>query len=590
MVNNIKNKKNIAAIIFSLWKYFPRKRKIQFFFISALMMLNGFSEIFLLASILPFIKVITNPQSINNNKTIEYLIDLFNIGNNSILYITIIFIISIYLASGLRILTLWLSGRYASGLGTDLSLICFEKIINQSYEYHLNKNSSNLISLISKDITSTVSIIQNIINMLTAIISLIFISAGVFIIDRNIFLLTVFCFLGSYFLIILNSKKQLKINSKKIIFLNTNQVKILQESLGSIKDIILNNLYKYYFKNFKANEYKIRRIATQNKFISLFPRYAIEGVSLSFIALLSFIIAINQKNGVISIERVGVLAIGAQRLLPNFQLIYSYWTNIQSNKMALVRVLDCIDKNFYKDTNLKVEKIIFERSIELKNAFFQYDKNSNKKIINGVNLSILKGDKIGIIGESGCGKSTLLDILNGLLKPQSGNLYIDGIPIYGKDDLNKIKMYRKIISYVPQNIFLTDNSIAENIAFGIDKNMIDFNRLNEIVKIVELYDFIHSNNQKYDLKVGEKGIRLSGGQLQRIGIARALYNKSEIIFLDEATSALDNKTEKKIISRLNNLGNNITLIMIAHRLSSLNSCNKILEFKGGEVYLKKNNS
>lgn len=576
---------SVVRTLSKLWKYFPKKRKYQLLIIFLLMLVSGIAEVFVLSSVVPFIKLISNPSLMESS-----LLNINILNNNGIIktsnvnsIITGLFIFSVLFASLVRILNLWVGGRFAASLGTDLSVMCYRRIINQPYEFHINKNSSQFISLLAKEISSTVTIFAKILHMFASLIILIFLSSFLIIFNWKIFTSASLAFISIYLLIILNSKNLLSSNSKLITYLNSNQVKILQESVGSIRDIILNRLSSYYSKIYVSNEYKLLYKNAQNRFINMFPRYAIEGISLSAISLAAYLLvnSFNNNDGIIPL--LAISAIAVQKILPNFQLVYSTWTSIQSNRSALNKVLDYLDRYTYlKDKFLK-NTVEFKRSIELKNVYFKYNRNARKYTINNLNLLIKKGDRIGVIGESGSGKTTILDIISGLLKPVKGKIFIDDHDLHDKLNKQFIFGYRELISYVPQNIFLNDSTIAENIAFGLDKKYIDFSLVRKVSKIVELDDFIMSRPQKYNLLIGEKGVKLSGGQLQRIGLARALYKNSEIIFLDEATSALDNKTERKIIDSIKYLDKNITIIMIAHRLSSLKSCNKIFEIKDGKV-------
>ena len=585
-MNNVMNKEiSVVRTLSKLWKYFPKKRKYQLLIIFLLILLSGMAEVFVLSSVVPFIQLITNSSLVEST-----LLNINILNNNGIItssnvnsFITCVFIFSVLFASFVRILNLWVGGRFAASLGTDLSLMCYQRIINQPYEFHLNKNSSQFISLLAKEISSTVTIFAKILHIFASLIILIFLSSFLIITNWKIFTSASIAFVSIYLLLILNSKNLLSNNSSLITFLNSNQVKILQESVGSIRDIILNRLSSYYSKIYVSNEYKLQNKNAQNRFINMYPRYALEGISLSTISLAAYFLVdgLNDNDSIIPL--LAISAIAVQKILPNFQLVYSTWTTIQSNKSALNKVLVYLERNSYLSDKFLKNQVEFKKSIELKNIYFKYNIKARKYTINNLNLLIKKGDRIGIIGESGSGKTTILDLINGLLKPTKGKIFIDNYDLHDKLNKQFIFGYRELISYVPQNIFLNDSTIAENIAFGLDKKYIDFSLVRKVSKIVELDDFIMSRPKKYNLLIGEKGVKLSGGQLQRIGLARALYKNSEIIFLDEATSALDNKTEKKIIESIKCLDKNITIIMIAHRLSSLKSCNKIFEIKDGKV-------
>ena len=284
------------------------------------------------------------------------------------------------------------------------------------------------------------------------------------------------------------------------------------------------------------------------------------------------------KNPDIIIPTIGSIALGGQKLLPILQSIYSSWALVKGNLGPVNEVLKIINKPIIRyHPKEKVNYLKFNDKIVFNNISFSYNAR-DKEILNSVNFIINKGDKVGLIGKTGSGKTTLIDILIGLLIPTSGEIFIDGINLK-----KNITSWRSSVAYVPQNIFLTDSSIAENIAFGIDPNSIDLERLKESAKKAQIKDFIESLPRGYETYVGERGAKLSGGQLQRIGIARALYKQKSIIIFDEATSALDENTEKELIQTINSLGKGTTLIMITHRLSTIKNCNKVLKLEDGRI-------
>jgi ATP-binding cassette subfamily B protein len=273
------------------------------------------------------------------------------------------------------------------------------------------------------------------------------------------------------------------------------------------------------------------------------------------------------------------LALGAQKLLPVMQQIYHACSTIQGNYSSLQSTLTFLDQKMPRDhSNLNSLQLKFHKSIQLSGLQFRYT-SQNHDVIKNLNLTIKKGDRIGIIGETGSGKSTLIDILMGLLEPTKGSLKIDGKKITA---LN-VRSWQKHIAHVPQFIFLSDTTIAENIAFSVDKKAINYELVHDAANRAKLHKVINQFPNKYNTKIGERGIKLSGGQRQRIGIARALYKHADVFIFDEATSSLDNKTEDLVMNSLDDLGSEITIIMIAHRLTTLKKCNKIIEIADGKI-------
>ena len=293
-----------------------------------------------------------------------------------------------------------------------------------------------------------------------------------------------------------------------------------------------------------------------------------------------FIVTIFIRDGGIAtaLPIIGVLGLGAQRLLPIMQQIYGNWSVVIGSKASLIDVIDLLNQPLPKKKNPKKESSKFNEAIVLENICFSYDINS-KPILNNLNIRLNKGMKIGLVGETGSGKSTFLDILMGLLTPTSGKIKIDNNPI-SENNLTKL---HSLIAHVPQNIYLADASISENIAFGIDQNKIDIPLVERVADEALVKKFLDDQGSSLDSGVGERGIKLSGGQRQRIGIARALYKRSGLIIFDEATSSLDEQTETEIMDTIYNLDNELTIVLVAHRISTLKRCDEIYEMKNGSL-------
>ena len=297
------------------------------------------------------------------------------------------------------------------------------------------------------------------------------------------------------------------------------------------------------------------------------------------IAIMAYTLADRAEGISSAIPILGAFALGAQRLLPVLQQAYGGWQTIRGGQAQFKDAIELLEQplpSYLLDEDIK--SVDFEHHIKLKNIKFKY-LNNNKYVIDDISLTIDKGSRVGFIGSTGCGKSTLLDIIMGLIEPTEGKFLIDNNEV----DFQNNRGWQKHIAHVPQAIFLSDSSIAENIAFGIPKNEIDYHRLELSAKQAQLTDLIESWEDKYDSYVGERGVRISGGQRQRIGIARALYQNADVIIFDEATSALDNETEKAIIESITELSKNLTIIMVAHRLTTLEGCSTIYQLKDGKI-------
>ena len=370
-------------------------------------------------------------------------------------------------------------------------------------------------------------------------------------------------------------KKLVKID--KVVAYNLNQrVKIVQETIAIFRQIKLDNLSEYFKKLFETKNTIIREGEQKLAIIGNFPKIIIEGGAIILIALLSYLLVtknIYEEKYILTI--VGTIVFGASRILPLIQNIFYNITYIVGQQKAVMDVIDFFTNN-YNLKEIYKKNLEFKNNINFRNVSFGYIQNQN--IIEDINLTIKKNLIIGLVGKTGSGKSTFVDLLSGLLIPNSGEITVDNVPITDSFD-----NWRKKISYIDQKITLIDSTIAENIALGIDKNQIDLKLLEKVLQQSECSEFINNLPDKYLTLVGERGIRLSGGQIQRIGIARALYKNSEILILDEPTSALDLNTENLIMKSIDKLKYTKTIILITHRTSILKSCQEVYSLQNKKI-------
>lgn len=567
-----------------IWENFNRKRKFQLLILSFTIVFSSISEILLIVTFIPFISIINNSGEASEKALqINSFLNSINFANNldPTVKITIIFCIVVFFATFMRLLNIWLSTRISAGIGVDLSTQCFRLNLTQKYEKFLKLNSAGLISSVSVFINRTIIAI----NALLLMIGSFCLSAAIIATLLSINLtgsIIAFGFIGSCYLIISKALAiKLSNNSKRISNLTEIQIKNVQESLANVRDIILDNSYGLYLNKYRTHESALRRSQAENLFFTLFPRFLIEGLGFIILGLFTCIGAIylNKSTGIIEI--IGVLAIGMQRLLPSFQKVYQSFAKIKGFSAEIQQVINFLkleDVRIIKKNDLK--PLLFKDKVQLKNINFGYVKNS-KLVLKEINLTIKKGENIGIIGKTGCGKSTLLDIFMSLLAPNSGDLIVDNLNI--TNDTNAISSWRSLITHVPQSIFLADASIEENIAIGTPVSEIDKERLSRCIEAAQLKGLISKSTSGLKTIIGERGILLSGGEKQRIGIARALYKQAEILIFDEATSALDKNTEELIINSIYNFKSDLTIISVAHRLTTLKKCDRILKLENNKL-------
>jgi ATP-binding cassette subfamily B protein len=299
------------------------------------------------------------------------------------------------------------------------------------------------------------------------------------------------------------------------------------------------------------------------------------------IALLGVLLVQQQGSGGAVIPLLGALALGAQRLLPVLQQVYANWTSLKGFNADLVGVLALLNQQMPPQVQV-AEPLSLREDIRLEGVHFRYGPEQ-PEVLRGLDLEIRRGERIGLIGSTGSGKSTTVDLLMGLLAPTAGRVLVDGVDLHDPAHPERLAAWRASIAHVPQSIYLADSSIAENIAFGVPRQQIDLVRLQQAATHAQIASFIDASPDGFDTFVGERGIRLSGGQRQRIGIARALYKQAQVLVFDEATSALDTGTEEAVMTAMNVLSQSLTLIMIAHRLSTVQDCDRVILLAEGRV-------
>ncbi|MDA8933126.1 ABC transporter ATP-binding protein/permease [Candidatus Pelagibacter ubique] len=545
------------------------------------MSISSVIEIISIGAIAPFLGALTSPDYIFQHELMKPVNNFLGIQKSKDLLfpLTFFFILTIILSGIFRISVLWLQTRTIHLINADLSSSIFKRIIHQSYNDHLSRNSSEIIAAI---VTKSNTLLANLLHPVLVIINaVLMIGLAIFLmmaIDPYVLLIFPIVVL-IYILILVMMKNSLLKYSYTINYESSHIVKIIQESLGTVRDIIIDGTQNYYFKIFNKAEYRNQNTRSKIKIISGMPRLVIEPLGMIIIVLTSYFYIQNIENPLELIAFLGMLALGAQKMLPILQNAYTSISSIRGGHKQVEEALNLLDlkiPNLSKKKNTKL--IVFNNYIELSKINFNYP-SENHKVLQNLDLTIKKGERVGIIGPTGSGKSTLLDIILGLLIPTSGEIFIDDVRI----DKNNILGWHKNLAHIPQDVYISDNTIYENIALGVDYNKIDKDIAHNAAEQAKISSSIHSMKKGFDTIVGENGSFLSGGQRQRIGIARALYKKANVIMLDEATSALDDKTEREVLSEVCSLSRDITVIMITHRLSALKSFDKIVKINEGRI-------
>ena len=575
-MNKIENSRKIN-FLFILWKTLSKKRKNQLVFISFSIIISGITEIFTLSSIQPLLKVIsTNDFRIQSYflSKIYYFLELF-FSVDQLIFIFFVFIIFLSFSTIIRLLNIFLINFISALIGNEIGTMAFKSSLTKDYKYHLDTNSSNIISTIVTKSNSTVDTIKSILNIFTSLVILVAILTTLININPQITIFSIISISAIYFLISVLIKNRLNNISQARSELIQEQTQSLQEGLGFIKDIILDKCAFFFVDSFRLKDKKLRVIDAKSDFLASSPKFILELIAILFLLFCALFFASNLKGKTNIFSLLGTIAFGMQRLLPLIQQIYASYVIISTNKESVINTLNLIS-NEKKSKYAKSKRIYnFKSKLELIDIGFKYS-NEKDFIIKDFNLKIFKGEKIGVVGKSGCGKSTLGDILMGLLKPSKGIIKVDNHNLYSEKSSLNIDQWHSCISHVPQDVYLSDSSIAANIAFGVPIEKIDMKKLNNAIKEAQLETLIKKSRMGVFSNVGENGAQLSGGQKQRIGIARAIYKGGNIIILDEATSSLDSKTELSILNCIDNLSRDYTIIIISHRESTLGFCDRVI--------------
>ena len=580
--SDIQQAQPVSRLLKRLWCHISPRRRTQFGLLLILMILASFAEILSIGAVLPFLGVLTAPDRVFEHNAAQPLIQAMNLRSSDqlLLPLTIVFGLAALTAGAMRLLLLWVSTRLSFATGADLGISIYRRTLYQPYAVHVARNSSEVINGISGKANGVIySIIVPILTLISSSLMLVAILIALLSVDPVIALVAFGGFGAIYGLIIKFTRTRLLADSQSIARESTLVIKSLQEGLGGIRDVLLDGSQAAYCQVYRDADQPLRRAQGNNLFISQSPRYGMEALGMLLIAALAYSLALQPSGISKAIPVLGALALGAQRLLPVLQQAYAAWSSIQSGQASLHDTLELLDQPLPAHADhLITEPLPFRQQIRLSQLSFRYQPQT-PWVLSKLDLTIEKGSRVGFIGTTGSGKSTLLDIVMGLLQPSEGTLEIDGLPITHGNN----RAWQVHITHVPQAIFLSDSSIEENIAFGVPKQQIDHERVRQAARQAQIANTIENWPKQYQTFVGERGIRLSGGQRQRIGIARALYKQADVIVFDEATSALDKETEQAVMQAIEGLSNDLTILIIAHRLTTLKNCTHIVELGDGGV-------
>jgi ABC-type multidrug transport system fused ATPase/permease subunit len=572
---------DLSGLLHRLWLHLSRRRRRQFAVIVGLIVISALAEVLSLGAVLPFLAILVAPERVFNHPLVADLLRSwgFTSPKQLILPLAAAFAGAAVAAGALRMLVLWVSMRVAYATGSDLSIDVYRRTLYQPYQSHLMRNSSEVISGITGKVSDTVYALNLLLMLLSSCVLLVFITGALLAIAPIVASLATIGFGSAYWLITWITRRRLTLNSERIAYAHTQMVKALQEGLGGIRDVLLDGTQPVYCDIYSKADRALRRANGNTIFVSGSPRFAMEALGMVLISAFAYVIS-RESGGVgAAFPVLGALALGAQRLLPVLQQGYSSWAGIVGSQMSISKTLELLDQSMPEDASSPMPAPLpFKEGARFNRVRFRYSSDG-PWVLDNFNLTIRKGSRVGLVGSTGSGKSTTLDLLMGLLMPTEGEVLVDGEPIVG----GRIRAWQRTIAHVPQSIFLSDASLAENIAFGVRRDLIDMGRVKLAARHAQIAEFIEGRSDGYEVLVGERGVRLSGGQRQRIGIARALYKQASVLVFDEATSALDGATEQSVMDAIDGLDRELTIVLIAHRIATVRTCDVIVELQHGQV-------
>ena len=576
---------NLLKQIFCIVSKRDRRKFILIFF---LVLGLSFLDLIGISSIVPIVSLLSSPDvsaAINDNLLLRLLSFLFKTSDPSRLsIISLVFIIIIFFIRVVYAFTLvYIKSKFTMSFNRRLTEKLMRIYLAMPYEFHHQNNSSTLIRKSTYDVGIFTNAVSRLINFLIQLSTMVTIIVYLFITSYIATLIIGGLLFLFSLLIVFVFKKRMKKIGKSIQELNNYNYQYLSQSFNGIKESKISNTENYFVSQYTSNICNINHFMLKNDIYSAIPYNALEfvGVLGMVVSLLIIVLAGDSANYSI-VSTFSVFAYAVIKLLPCVSGVTSFINDFSFYSSSVSSIYYDLEEVKHLESEIETydnyANLEFTYSVKINNVSFAYKDEPEKKIVNNVSFDIFKNTSVAISGKSGAGKTTLVDIILGLLKPTSGNVLCDNVDIN-----DNVRGWRDNLSYVPQNIFLMDDTIRNNVMFGVDVNNIDDRKIWDALDQAQLREFVEQSPKGLDTVIGERGIRLSGGQRQRIGIARAFYRNTNIIVLDEATSALDYETEKNILDHISQYSKDHTLIIITHRLNTIESCDYIYQIVDGKV-------
>ncbi len=577
-------------VIKKFMRLFNRRERWQLLGLFLAILFSSIFQALGVVSILPFMNIVMEPGMIRSNYWLNWLFTYFDFAStySFIFFLGIIMLLIIVLGNGFSAFSTWLKLTFVWRKNHSLSRRLLQRYLSHPYSYFLQKHTADL----SKNILTEINLLTNgflipLMNLTAKSVMTILILLTLIAVEPVISIFAVILLGGAYSLVYLSYHRKLGKRGRARLLANKERYKTAGDALGSIKEVKVTGREYFFLQRYARASHEFSRQQAWSSIVGQIPRYALETLAFGSVVLLILILLYLERGLDQIVPLISLYAFAGYRLMPALQEIFRGFTQIRFNKATLSRIYrDFREKDLLHDRAIKArEKVApmpFQKEICLEGISFKY-AGQKEKALHDVSLTIGKNTAVAIVGSTGAGKTTLVDIILGLLFPQEGRILVDGEEI-GRDN---ILCWQSILGYVPQSIYLFDDTVTRNIAFGVPDDKINEERVREAARIANIHDFIENElPQEYETEIGERGMRLSGGQKQRLGIARALYRDPEVLILDEATSALDSITEKAVLGAIENVARTKTLIIIAHRLTTIKKCQVIYFLEGGRISAK----
>jgi ABC-type multidrug transport system fused ATPase/permease subunit len=570
-----------------LWQTLSRRRRRQLLALQVLSLVAAAGEVANLGALLPFLRLLANPAgglqvlgpmaSPLRRLPEQHLLVGLGLG----------FMVVVVLSTSLRVFTTWLQVRLAALLSADLSVKVFTEVLRRPFSWHIQQNSSTVLGYLTHDVEQVAASIRGLLQLAVNIAVVLLLGGSLVALAPAVMLITAALLAAFYALVFRFTRATMRADGQRARTNFQSSLQLAQEALGGIRDVVLDDSQSFVLEGYRSKVLSYRLSQAANSTKSQVPRYLIEGFAVLLIVGISLSLALMGQGIEQQIPILGVLALGAYRLLQPMQQCFVVVAGLQAQGPSLDRLMPFLAATIpseysHLSTGPTLETVSADRThqVVLNDVSFRYTADG-PWVLQHLDLAVAFGERIAFVGTTGSGKSTCSDLILGLLRPTIGKVLVHGEDLHASYAM--VRQWQQSVAHVPQSIYLTDASFTANIAFGEPEAEIDHDRVRRAAQQAQIAEMIESQPQSYSTFVGERGVRLSGGQRQRIGIARALYKRPKILVLDEATSALDNRTEAEVMTAIEGLDRNITIILIAHRLNTVQRCDRIALLEQGKI-------